>query len=68
LKRVPAVVLTSSREECDRALSYDSGANSNLGKPVRFEGFLDVVRQIESYWVSLNVNPPTAVRTEPAGL
>jgi CheY-like chemotaxis protein len=58
LKRLPVVILTSSKEEGDRALSYDHGANSYLVKPVSFEGFLDVVRQIEGYWLSLNVAPP----------
>lgn len=60
LKRLPVIVLTSSKEEGDRALSYDIGANSYLVKPVSFEGFLDVVRQIEGYWLSLNVGPPEA--------
>src|SRR5258708_28068533 len=49
LKRLPVVILTSSKEEGDRALSYDSGANSYLVKPVSFDGFLGVVRQIEGY-------------------
>jgi CheY-like chemotaxis protein len=58
LKRLPVIVLTSSREEGDRALTYDIGANSYIVKPVSFAGFLDVVRQIEGYWISLNVAPP----------
>ena len=58
LKRLPVVVLTSSKEEGDRALSYDIGANSYLVKPVSFEGFLNVVRQIEGYWLTLNAPPP----------
>ena len=58
LKRLPVLILTSSKEEGDRALSYDIGANSYLVKPVSFEGFLRVVRQIEGYWLSLNVGPP----------
>jgi CheY-like chemotaxis protein len=58
LKRIPIIILTSSREEGDRALSYDIGANSYLVKPVSFEGFLGVVSQIEGYWLSLNVGPP----------
>lgn len=58
LKRLPVIILTSSRDEGDRALSYDNGANSYLVKPVSFEGFMDVVRQIEGYWLSLNVGPP----------
>ena len=58
LRRLPVVILTSSKEEGDRALSYDTGANSYLVKPVSFDGFLGVVRQIEGYWLSLNVAPP----------
>ncbi|MCX6030098.1 MAG: response regulator [Chloroflexi bacterium] len=60
LKRLPVVILTSSKEEGDRALSYDNGANSYLVKPVSFEGFLEVVRQIEGYWLVLNTAPPEA--------
>ena len=55
LKRIPVIVLTSSKEEGDLAMSYDSGANSYLVKPVSFEGFLDVVRRIDDYWLTLNV-------------
>jgi CheY-like chemotaxis protein len=58
LKRIPVVILSSSREEGDRAMTYDNGANSYLVKPVSFEGFLDVVQQIDNYWLSLNVPPP----------
>jgi CheY-like chemotaxis protein len=58
VKRIPVIILTSSKEEGDRALSYDIGANSYLVKPITFDGFLDVVRQIEGYWFSLNVSPP----------
>ncbi|MCU7924183.1 MAG: response regulator [Candidatus Thiodiazotropha sp. (ex Dulcina madagascariensis)] len=58
LKRIPVTILTSSREQGDRALSYDIGANSYLVKPVSFAGFVDVVRQIGDYWLTLNVGPP----------
>jgi len=58
LKRLPVIILTSSREEGDRALAYDTGVNSYLVKPVSFEGFLDVVRRIGEYWLTLNIGPP----------
>ncbi len=58
LKRIPVLILTSSREEGDRAMSYDNGANSYLVKPVSFAGFVSVVREIGDYWLTLNVGPP----------
>jgi len=58
IKRIPVVVLTSSREEGDRAMSYDIGANSYLVKPVSFEGFLSVITKVEDYWLTLNIAPP----------
>ena len=58
IKRIPVVILTSSKEEGDRALSYDTGANSYLVKPVSFDGFLNVVKQVDGYWLSLNMDPP----------
>lgn len=58
LKRIPVVILTSSREEGDRALSYDIGANSYLVKPVSFSNFVEVVKQIDDYWLALNIAPP----------
>jgi CheY-like chemotaxis protein len=58
LKRIPVIILTSSRDEGDRAMGYDNGANSYLVKPVSFEDFLDVVKQVSDYWLTLNVEPP----------
>jgi len=57
-RRIPVIVMTSSREEGDRALSYDHGANSYVVKPVAFDGFLKVVGLIRDYWLTLNVGPP----------
>ena len=58
IRRIPVVILTSSKEEADRALSYDIGTNSYLVKPVSFEGFMEVVRKIEGYWLALNIESP----------
>jgi CheY-like chemotaxis protein len=57
VKRIPVIVLTSSKEEADLELSYDLGVNSYLVKPVSFDGFLSVVRQINTYWFELNTIP-----------
>ncbi|MBE0650245.1 MAG: response regulator [Bacteroidales bacterium] len=61
IKRIPIIVLTSSKEEKDRAESYDHGANSYLLKPISFDGFLDVVKKVTDYWISLNVEPPLSL-------
>ena len=55
LGTVPVVVLTSSAEDDDIHQAYTLGANSYIVKPVDFEKFIDVARQIELYWTVLNM-------------
>lgn len=55
LKTVPVVVLTSSAEDEDIHEAYSLGANSYVVKPVDFEKFIEVARQIELYWTVLNM-------------
>ncbi len=57
IKRLPIIVLTSSRDEDDINRAYDLGANSYLVKPVAFDDLLRLVRSLEGYWLSLNVRP-----------
>ncbi len=57
-RRVPVVVLTSSREEQDLATSYDNGANSYIRKPVDFSRFAEAIQQMGLYWLILNEPPP----------
>ena len=56
-RALPVVVLTTSAEPLDVGSVYDLGANSYIQKPVEFERFLDVVRQIGLYWLVLNQPP-----------
>lgn len=58
LKRLPVLILTSSQEEKDLIKSYDSGANSYLVKPISTTNFLELVHQINRYWLTLNTSPP----------
>jgi two-component system response regulator len=57
-KNVPVVILTTSNEEKDKAVSYDLKANSYVRKPVDFEQFIEATRQIGLYWLVLNEPPP----------
>ena len=57
LRTVPVVVLTSSREEPDLLRAYDLGTNAYVVKPVKFDDFARAVREIGSFWATLNVPP-----------
>jgi CheY-like chemotaxis protein len=57
LKRIPVVVLTSSRESVDVNRAYDQGANSYLVKPVSFEELAKLMHALNVYWDGWNVKP-----------
>jgi two-component system, response regulator len=57
-KRLPVVVLTSSKEEKDLVGAYDSGANSYVQKPVEFSDFVRAAGHLGLYWLVTNAPPP----------
>lgn len=63
---VPVVILTSSKEDRDRAGSYRGGANSYVQKPVDFAEFVEAVRQLGLYWLVLNQPPPDDATPTPS--
>lgn len=53
LRKIPAIMLTSSEEEEDIAKSYNNNANAYLTKPVDFKGFIDIVNKLEDFWFTI---------------
>lgn len=61
-RTIPVVILTSSREDRDRLNGYALGVNSYLQKPVDFDSFREMVKQLGMYWMVVNVPPPAVAQ------
>lgn len=59
LKRIPVVILTTSKAEEDIVISYNLHANCFITKPVDLEQFITVVQSIEDFWMTI-VKLPTS--------
>ncbi|OOG45477.1 response regulator [Rhodanobacter sp. C01] len=57
MRRIPVVILSSSREESDLARSWDLGANAYVIKPVDVDQFFEAVRTLGQFWAVLNQGP-----------
>src|ERR1700724_3280815 len=69
LKSIPVVVLTTSASDADILRSYKLHANCYITKPVGLDGFLEVVKSIDNFWltvVKLPSEPRTALMKEKA--
>jgi CheY-like chemotaxis protein len=60
LRRIPVVILTTSKTEEDVLRSYDLGANSFITKPVTFDRLVEIVRTLGNYWFKI-VELPASV-------
>ncbi|HSH55385.1 MAG TPA: response regulator [Candidatus Limnocylindrales bacterium] len=58
LNQIPIVILTTSEAEQDIVASYKLGANSYIKKPVDFEGLVELMRVLKTYWVQFVKLPP----------
>jgi CheY-like chemotaxis protein len=57
LKRLPVIILTSSKEDRDINRAYELGANTYLTKPVNFESLVEMVKTLHLYWLVLAQRP-----------
>ena len=68
LRRLPVIMLTSSRHSADINRAYDLGANSYLAKPENASDLDELASGFESYWLSLNESPDVHEGPPPRGL
>ena len=59
---LPVVILTSSKQEEDLVRSYRLGVNSYIQKPVDFDQFRQIIKQLGYYWIVVNQPPPVETR------
>ena len=59
-RKIPVVLLTSSREEQDVLRTYDLGVNAYVVKPVVFSDFVNAVKVLGQFWAVINEPPPPA--------
>jgi two-component system response regulator len=60
LRRIPVIVLTSSRREQDLLASYNRYANCCITKPVDLQQYMQMFRSIEDFWFKVATLPPGA--------
>ncbi len=53
LRKIPVIILTTSKAEEDILRTYDLGANSFITKPVTFEGLVEVIKKLGEYWFEI---------------
>ena len=61
LRRIPVIILTTSKAEEDILRTYYLGVSSFISKPVTFEGLVDIVKTIGHYWIQIVALPTQCV-------
>ena len=67
LKMIPVVMMTSSRQEQDLVRSYELGVNAYVVKPMKFQDFVEAVKQVSGFWAVINEVPESLGRSESVG-
>jgi CheY-like chemotaxis protein len=65
MKAISVTVFSTSHEPADLARSYELGTNAYVVKPVDFQAFSRVLREIENFWLTCNQQPPDGKSTAP---
>ncbi|MEO7457631.1 MAG: response regulator [Gemmatimonadaceae bacterium] len=65
LRSIPVVMMTSSRQEKDLVASYELGVNAYVVKPMKFQDFVEAVKQVGAFWAIVN-EVPSALRSADA--
>jgi chemotaxis family two-component system response regulator Rcp1 len=63
LRRIPVVILTTSKSEEDILMSYDLHANCFITKPVDLDQFIKVIKSVEEFWFTIVRLPPDGIKT-----
>jgi len=53
-RKIPVIIITSSKEDPDIVTAYNLGANSYVVKPVNFNNFAEIIKQLGLYWLVIN--------------
>jgi two-component system response regulator len=67
LKMIPVVMMTSSRQEQDLIRSYELGVNAYVVKPMKFQDFVEAVKQVSGFWTVINEVPQNLGSGENSG-
>ncbi|MBL7095984.1 response regulator, partial [candidate division KSB1 bacterium] len=60
-KKIPVVIVTSSKQDPDINTAYELGANSYVVKPVDYEKFTETIKQLGLYWLVVNEIPENGI-------